>query len=291
MARQLELTLPRRRLFSWWAFLISVVAHVLILSVRATDWFWSEGKVPQVTLIPLGPDLPQVDMLYQEPARPRTARRPPTRAPVDAPTSPEAEAPAEQLVTAEPTTPPPAPIDTAAGEPAPEGTGRATVPRLRPALGEGKLWVRPLPLAPGELAQRLTRSHYELIDSAVSEIVQTYIDSVIRAPVPFDNRPPSWTTTIGGKTFGIDSRNIYLGGLKIPTAILALLPIPQVSNVDLRYMHRMADIQADLQYAAQRAQTMEDFKKAIKEVREQRARELEFERNQRRTPADTSRTP
>jgi hypothetical protein len=129
------------------------------------------------------------------------------------------------------------------------------------------------------------------VDSAVSEIVQAYIDSVLRAPVPFDARPPSWTTTIGGKTFGIDSRNIYLGGLKIPTAILALLPLPQMSNIDLRYAQRMRDIQADLQYAAQRAQTMEEFKKAIKEVREQRDREREFERNQRRAPADTSRTP
>jgi hypothetical protein len=194
-------------------------------------------------------------------------------------------------VTAAPTAAPNLPVDSAAGEPVPQGQGRATVPRLRPAIGEGKLWVRPLPLAPQELAQRLTRSHYELIDSAVSAIVQSYIDSVMRAPVPFDNRPPSWTTTIGGKTFGIDSRNIYLGGLKIPTAILALLPIPQVSNVDLRYMHRMADIQADLQYAAQRAITMDDFKRAIKEVREKREREREFEQNQRRSPADTLKSP
>jgi hypothetical protein len=179
-------------------------------------------------------------------------------------------------------------VDTTAGTPSPEGTGKQSVPLLRPSLGAGKLWVRPLPLAPRELAQRLSRSHYELVDSAVSEIVQAYIDSIMKAPVPFDARPPSWTTQIAGKTFGIDSKNIYLGGLKIPTAILALLPIPQVSNIDLRYAQRMKDIQADLQYAAQRAQTMEEFKKAIKDVREKRSRELEFERNQRRTPVDST---
>lgn len=289
MPRRLELLLPRTRQFSWWAFLISVVLHVLIMTVRVNDWFWSTETRPEVTLIPLPPGLIELDMRYREEAA-RPLPRPPEPAPVDAPAAPGTVVPAEELVAAEPTGPPP-PADTAAGPRAPEGRARATVPSLRPAIGEGKLWVRPLPLPPQELAQRLARSHYELIDSAVSEIVQAYIDSVLRAPVPFDNKPPTWTTTIGGKTFGIDSRNIYLGGLKIPTAILALLPLPQVSNVDLRYMHRMADIQADLQYAAQRARTMEDFKRAIAEIRAQRARDREFEENQRRSPADTTRTP
>jgi len=279
-----EFTLPRRREWSWWALIASVVAHALVLSLRGS-WYWSTGTVPEVQLINLEPGVAVVDMPFRQAVPPRPAPRPPVE--IDVPVSPGAPAPAEAIVTGEPGGPPAAPVDTAAGEPAPTGTGRRTVPRLRPSYGEGVLWVRPLPLPPGELAQRLTRSHYELVDSAVSEIVQAYIDSIIRAPVPYDNRPPSWTTTIGGKTFGIDSRNIYLGGLKIPSAILALLPIPSTSNLDLRYAQRMRDIQEDLQYAAQKAQTMEDFKVAIRQLREQREAELEFERNQRRNPADT----
>lgn len=261
-----------------------------MLSLRAS-WFWSEGTPPEVTLITLEPGIAVVDMPWQEP---RASRRPTPRPPeeVDAPVSPGAPAPAAQVAAGEPGRAPAAPADTGPGQAVPEGPGRRTVPRLRPSIGEGVLWVRPLPLPPGELAQRLTRSHYELVDSAVSEIVQAYIDSIIRAPVPYDNKPPSWTTTIGGKTFGIDSRNIYLGGLKIPSAILALLPIPSTSNLDLRYAQRMRDIQEDLQYAAQRARTMEDFKTAIRQLREQRQAEQEFERNQRRNPADTvPRTP
>ena len=46
-------------------------------------------------------------------------------------------------------------------------------------------------------------------------------------------KPPSWTTKIAGKTFGIDQNYIYFAGLKIPSAILAL-PLPTMSNVDLR---------------------------------------------------------
>jgi hypothetical protein len=268
-----------------------VVIHVLVLSVRASDWFWSEGKPPEINYLPITLGLPQVDMLYLEPPRARRVVPRPPPVVVEAPVAAGADTPAEEVAAGEPGQLPDAPVDTAAGLPSVTGTGPQTVPLLRPTFGQGKLWVRPLPLPPQELAQRLSRAHYELVDSAVSEIVQAYIDSVLRTPVPFDARPPSWTTTIGGKTFGIDSRNIYLGGLKIPTAILALLPLPQMSNIDLRQAQRMRDIQADLQYAAQRAQTMEEFKKAIKEVRERRDLEREFERNQRRTPADTSRTP
>jgi hypothetical protein len=169
----------------------------------------------------------------------------------------------------------------------PTADARGGIPRLRPYIGEGKLWVAPLPFAPKDLAQRLSRSHFELVDSAVTEIVQHYIDSMLTTPVPFDMKPPSWTTKIAGKTFGIDQNYIYFGGLKIPSAILALLPLPTMSNVDLRNSQRLADIRADLNYASARAQNMEDFKRVIRELRERRERELEFERNRKKAPADT----
>jgi hypothetical protein len=280
---------PRRDRGWWWAIAISVLAHVLILSVRATDWFWAEGRPPEVRFIPLQPDLPQVDMPYRREPRPESQpRRPPREVTPPVAREPSRE-PAGEIAVEQPGVPQ-APRDTA-GEPVPVPGPDAPrgIARLRPRQGEGKLWVQPLPLAPQELAQRLTRSHLELVDSAVSEIVQNYIDSLLTTPTPYDAAPPSWTTELGGKTFGIDQKFIHLGGLKIPTAVLALLPIPQVSNVDLRTSQRLADIRADLQYAAQRSQNMEDFKRAIRELRERRQREQEFERNQRRTPADTTR--
>ena len=71
---------------------------------------------------------------------------------------------------------------------------------------------------------------------------------------------PSWTTEIAGKKFGLDSKNIYIAGLKIPAAVLALLPIP-AGNIDQnRAYNHLMDLRADLLYAAQRAQTMEEFK-------------------------------
>ena len=37
---------------------------------------------------------------------------------------------------------------------------------------------------------------------------------------------PSWVTEVAGKKFGLDSKNIYVAGLKIPAVVLALLPDP-----------------------------------------------------------------
>ncbi len=45
---------------------------------------------------------------------------------------------------------------------------RSPAGRIGPALGDGRLWVRPLPVPPKELAARLGKSHVELVDSAVT---------------------------------------------------------------------------------------------------------------------------
>jgi len=95
---------------------------------------------------------------------------------------------------------------------------------------------------------------------------------------------PSWTTQIAGKKFGLDGKNIYIAGLKIPAAVLALLPIP-VGNIDQnRAYNHLMDLRGDLMYAAQRAQNMEEFKTMIREMRERKEREREFQKNQRTAP-------
>jgi hypothetical protein len=156
--------------------------------------------------------------------------------------------------------------------------------RIGPGLAEGRLWVRPLPLPPQELAQRLTRSRAQLLDSAVTSIVQAYLDSIASDPATRNQELPSWTTAVAGRKFGLDSKNIYIAGLKIPAAVLALIPIP-AGNIDQnRAYNHLMDIRSDLMYAAQRAQTMEEFKMVIREMRERKEREREFERNQRTAP-------
>jgi hypothetical protein len=135
------------------------------------------------------------------------------------------------------------------------------------------------------LAQRLTRSQAELLDSVVTAVVQAYLDSIANDSTTRKAELPSWTTEIAGKKFGIDSKNIYIAGIKIPAAVLALLPLAGGGNIDQnRAYNRLMDLRQDLLYAARRAETMEEFKQIIREIRARKERERELERNQRTAP-------
>lgn len=296
-----ELGLPQRRARPWGAIAISVAVHSLLLLVTINPWLPPRRPSDRPPLIPRpepseGPVA--VEMVFLAPAEGQGTGE---QSGVERATPPEAGT--------QPVPPPLQPVPQARPAAVVRDTGAFTpvrppvvpgpvsggVRRIGPALGEGGLWVRPLPLPPRELAQALTqRSHFELVDSAVSAIVQAYIDSVMNSPTRPGAPAPSWTTDIQGQTFGIDSKFIYLGPLRIPAAILALLPITGGGNGDLVEGRRMAAIRADLEYASRRAQTMDDFRKAIREIRERREQEREFERNRRSAPPpippDTSRT-
>lgn len=290
---ELRLGLPKRRQWTWWAALLSLVLHSPLLLVRIQGYLPpADPRSSEVQLIPLTEEGPRaVDMPLARPQQ-TLGRGLGRRAGVGREEAPKA-GPTPEVVEQPPIPLPPIVelADTgsrpATPEPTPVDVPRRT-PRIAPALGEGKLWIRPLPLPPRELAQRLAKTHAELVDSAVSSIVQAYLDSVVASPTRNGDALPSWTTKIGNKTWGIDSKNIYLGDLKIPTAILALLPIGQGGNIDLRQAHRLGDIRADLQYAAQRAANMADFKRAVRELREKRERDREFIENQRKSPSDTT---
>jgi hypothetical protein len=283
-----DLRLPKRRPWPWIAILASVLVHSVLL------FGWVSGRIPTVPRLPrqlivLAPPSEgsePVPMRYQLPpeASERSGRnlsdsrrgKPGLRA-----VRPELPAPTKTV----PALPEQRPVRVAADTgSAPRTVSRQAVPRIGPGLAEGKLWVRPLPLPPRELAQRLSRSRAQLLDSAVTAIVQAYLDSIANDPASKNQGLPSWTTEIAGKKFGLDSKNIYIAGLKIPAAVLALLPIP-AGNIDQnRAYNHLMDLRADLIYAAQRAQTMEEFKTVIREIRERKEREREFEKNQRTAP-------
>ena len=282
MPRQPEVRLPPRKHWPRIAIAASVAVHSLLL------FGWIEGRQPvlphrRAELIVLAPPAEgpaAVPMPYRVP---RAEGRAGTGIAGERPTRP-AVLPRPQSVAV---LPEPRPV-----RPAPDTGSTPPPPRPRPAIGrigaglaDGRLWVRPLPLPPKELAQRLSKNHVELVDSAVTAIVQGYLDSIASDPTSRGQGLPSWTKEIAGKKFGIDSKNIYIAGLKIPAAVLALLPIP-AGNVDQNraYSHLM-DLRADLQYAAQRAENLEEFKAMIRDMRLRKEREREFEQNQRTAPA------
>jgi len=294
LPQRFEFHLWKRPPWPWIAIAASILVHSLLL------FGWVSGRLPNLPRLPRqlivlsppadGPD--QTTMRYRLPepvgeqgssevptARRGTARIPPTRP--ELPPVPEAVTMLPRPETRE---------TLADSGSTPAEMTRAS--RIGPGLAEGRLWVRPLPLPPKDLAQRLSQSRSELVDSAVSAIVQAYLDSIANDPASKNVGLPSWTTEVAGKKFGIDSKNIYIAGLKIPAAVLALLPI-SAGNIDQnRAYNRLMDLRADLLYAAQRAQTLDEFKQVIREIRLRREREREFEKNQRTAPPpETPATP
>jgi hypothetical protein len=154
------------------------------------------------------------------------------------------------------------------------------VGRIGPGLGDGVLWVRPLPLPPRELAQRLKRSHGELVDSAVTATIQAFLDSIAREP---QDPNAEWSTNVAGKKFGLSGKYLTVAGLRIPAAVLALLPIGGGFNQQKAF-DRTDDLLADLRQAALRAETTDQFKEAIRDLRRRKEEQREFERNQRTPP-------
>lgn len=281
MPRPLELLLPRTRRWPTIAIVASVLVHSLVL------FGWIEGRPP---VLPHRPSelivlAPPAEGARAVPAPYRSMRaegREGTGASGIRPTRP-ALRPRPQSAAVLPSPRPVPPRPDTGSTPAPRP--RPGIARIGPGLAEGRLWVRPLPLPPEELARRLSKGHVELVDSAVTAIVQGYLDSIASDPSAGAQTLPSWTTAIAGKKFGVDSKNIYIAGLKIPAVVLALLPIP-AGNVDQnRAYNHLMDLRADLQYAAQRADNLEEFKTMIRDMRLRKEREREFEQNQRTAPA------
>ncbi len=259
----------------WVALAISVALHSLLFAVVI------RGVAPRllsrpVNLIPI--PLPEAARAVPLPSfrpvpdpRPRGNPRPLPAEPLVVPAIPD-------------TTLPPAVVllpDTTRRQPP---VRRGPVGRLTPGAGDGRLWVRPLPLPPRDLAARLAPSHVELVDSAVTAIVQAYLDSIAREPGADRVKLPDWTTTLGGSKFGLDSRNIYIAGLKIPAVVLALLPLPSGGNQAGALNHEGQWIADDLRRAAQRSTSLDDFKRAVRELRQEKQRQKDLERAQRERP-------
>ncbi|MEP6590517.1 MAG: hypothetical protein ABJC19_04970 [Gemmatimonadota bacterium] len=231
--------------------------------------------------ISLGAPSPEVDMRY------RGARTIPT------PTLPPAAAGASPSV---PTTVPPQIRPTltrrdplalmSLPQPVVDTPPAAIDDHIGARYGAGKVWVRPLPETPKQIASALTgRSQAELADSAVNAMVQQYLDAMAKETEGQPLGPPSWTTKIAGQLVGLDAKWIYLGPLKIPTALLALLPINLQGNpTQADFNRKLSVMRADLLDAARRADNLAEFKKAVKELRTETERKREFSRNQRTAP-------
>jgi predicted ribosome quality control (RQC) complex YloA/Tae2 family protein len=76
----------------------------------------------------------------------------------------------------------------------------------------------------------------------------------------------------------MDRNKIYIGDHSIPTAILALLPLNSGTNPIKNREERALNAQrVEIQEQAQRAMNEEEFREAVKRIRERKEREHQAE--------------
>jgi hypothetical protein len=171
-----------------------------------------------------------------------------------------------------PTAIPPIPSVPSVGAISGTGTGAGGAPAgiatgVEPALPDPRIELKPNML-------RLPKSLAEKNDSAVKAIYLAYRQAEIEAAAHRGRDPRDWTFEKGGQKYGIDSSYIYLGKFKLPSAILAALPF-NTGGVDGRRIieGRNADwIRNDI-YSHSQGMSEDDFRAAIKRIRERKDRE------------------
>ena len=170
-----------------------------------------------------------------------------------------------------PTTVPPAP---ASAEP-PSGAGPVVGAGgagagVTPSYGDPRVWA---PTGPTYYAPK---TQAERLDSAISTRVFAHNDSM--ALYNSGKQPGDWTFEKNGQKYGMDQQKIYLGKFALPTALLALLPL-NVQGNPARYQNdRMKESQRQEIYLnAQRAMDNDEFKDAVKQIRERKDREHKAE--------------
>lgn len=270
-------------------FLLTYSGSALDRMVTAVDPGGGTGEVRLIVLPSLGP-------------QDGTARGRNPAAPDTVPTRPRevAMVPPPEVPTGIQAVEPPPPAEVAGGVPqadAAEGAigvrlGRAL---LGPRLGDGRLWIRPRDAIAAAIAEALgdgpfdPGTHLARLDSAVAVSIYAFLDTLPRDSMAVA-RAPDWVTEINGQKWGIDGSWIYLGGLKLPSAILALLPVPQGNFDEARRAADLGRIREDIIQAARRAETADQFRRYVNETRERRNAERERQRNQRIVPRDSVKT-
>lgn len=254
-----------RRSLRWWVF--SLAVHGVLAVVLANIVF----RYPLGQIMGFAPPKVQQERIQYItlPAAPLESSG--GAAKPDAGGGEGAPAPLQAPAAAVPATIPP-PLDTAPSQAAGgTGSGRGVDGA---GLATGLMPRRPDPriaLFPGPVA-RIPRTIAEDVDSIVSLAIGIYSDSL--EMLKGQRRPGDWSVKgKDGNVWGWDHAGIRLGKFTIPNALLALLPLNMTSAQSPIDARSAAYIRRDIFEHAQRSISEDEFKAAVKRIRERKDRE------------------
>lgn len=168
----------------------------------------------------------------------------------------------------------------------PGGTGEGPLgpaTGLRPHYGDARVWAPPEPWV-----DRMPTAK-ERVDSVIADRFRSYADSAERARLAEGRQPGDWTIKDGkGRAWGMDRQAIRLGPVSIPNAVLGLLPLNRNVNIVKAYEdRRLAEMSQDIRRSVDRGEREDEFKDAVKRIRERKERERIEERRRREGQAET----
>lgn len=265
------------------ATVVSIVLHAALFVglwnvlqfPRAITFLMGEKSAPTTERLRFLTVAPRAEVVVAAPPAFRTPR--PATVQVSPPPVQPTVAPAPPPVTvAAPTEVPTAlpPVPTASRVLGPTSgpliTGMGPARGVQPAYTEPRIWIESPAIASAALEGEAK------LDSAVTALIYRYRDSVANntyEPNKFEKG--DWTyTTKDGKKYGIDQQFIRLGKFSIPTALLGLLPMNQQGNpIAYDRQKRLDAMRVEIIAQAQQAMNEEEFRRAVKQIRERKERE------------------
>ena len=135
-----------------------------------------------------------------------------------------------------------------------------------PSYSDARVWA-----TPGDFTAA-PKTARQVVDSVIDVAVGAYIDSLSVAAANRGREPGDWTVGKGDTKWGVDPKWIHFGKVKVPTALLAFLPVNAQANPSFNMRERAAT-RWDIDFHAQRAITEDEFRKSVRRIRERAERE------------------
>lgn len=142
---------------------------------------------------------------------------------------------------------------------------------IQPTFTDQRLWVSPSNTV---IAPIVPLSRADTLRQRLAERIVAVEDSLMGLFPEGARRPGDWTFDLGGKKYGIDPGMIRLGNFRLPTAVLAMLPMNvQANPIAMERARRLDAMRAEIQMQAARSYRDDEFYAAVRALRERKERE------------------